>query len=58
MTVPLYAIEEIFDYPSPLAGCFRKCIDCCSIRNKRKISLLITSGWVLHKMYRLLLYPQ
>ncbi|WP_426548559.1 hypothetical protein [Dapis sp. BLCC M126] len=29
LTVALYAIEEKFDYSSPLAGCFRKCIDCC-----------------------------
>ncbi|NEP86001.1 MAG: PEP-CTERM sorting domain-containing protein [Okeania sp. SIO2C2] len=46
MTIVLYAIEEKFHYPSPLTGCFRECIDYCFIRNRRKISLPITSGGV------------
>ncbi|NEQ40018.1 MAG: hypothetical protein F6K40_28760 [Okeania sp. SIO3I5] len=37
LTIALDATEEKFDDSSPLSGCFRKCIDYCSIRNRRKI---------------------
>ncbi|MDJ0554853.1 MAG: hypothetical protein QNJ68_10495 [Microcoleaceae cyanobacterium MO_207.B10] len=50
MTISLYAIEVKNHHLPPRSGCFRKCIDYFSIRNRSKKSPSTTSGGVLQKM--------